>query len=249
MKRYRIVKEYPGSFKIGTELFYDTTHGIYRINGVGFLNHLDKSVVENNPEFFKEVKVPLFRTEDGVDICEGDQYYTIFTKESPGIETFRLNGPFTCEDHCDTISYSKDCKFFYIESAAVSALNILVLEEVKKRYPMGTKCHSLFSNSNTIYQVGFNLTHTCLPNAPYYFGSMNNGFRDVLALRAGENLIGFYLFKDGVWAKKVEEINTSESYTSDDMKSFAKYVRNRNSKKRRDIEVHLQNWVKLGKKS
>jgi len=56
MVRYKCVKEYPGSPKLGTEVNYSEKHKIYNYNGGNFYTELPKHQVENLPEFWEEIK-------------------------------------------------------------------------------------------------------------------------------------------------------------------------------------------------
>lgn len=55
MKRYKLIKKYPGSPKLGTEVIYSKAHKIYNYNGGDFYSELPKNQVENLPEFWEEV--------------------------------------------------------------------------------------------------------------------------------------------------------------------------------------------------
>lgn len=61
--KYKLIKEYPGSPKIGNTI-----------------DNLENDWIENYSEFWQpfveKIKQPLFTTEDGVDIFEGDSYYS-----------------------------------------------------------------------------------------------------------------------------------------------------------------------------
>lgn len=56
MKKYKLIKLYPGSPKLGTEVNYSETHQIYNYNGGNFYTELPKHQVENLPEFWEKVK-------------------------------------------------------------------------------------------------------------------------------------------------------------------------------------------------
>jgi hypothetical protein len=73
MKQYKLIKEYPTSPPLGTILTLKE-NGWYQ-SGTSYA-HLPESI-EIFPEFWKEIKEPLFTTEDGVDVYEGDEYWYI----------------------------------------------------------------------------------------------------------------------------------------------------------------------------
>lgn len=52
LKKYKLVREYPGSPKLGTNAIYDNGNG-YRIEGYGFVT---LNTVENYSEFWEEIK-------------------------------------------------------------------------------------------------------------------------------------------------------------------------------------------------
>lgn len=58
MKKYKLVKCYPGSLKLGTEVTYSIEHGIYNYNGGDFFTELPKHQVENLPEYWQLVEEP-----------------------------------------------------------------------------------------------------------------------------------------------------------------------------------------------
>jgi len=55
MVEYRLIKEYPGSPKLGTKVNYSDKHQIYNYNGGNFYTELPKHQVENLPEFWEKV--------------------------------------------------------------------------------------------------------------------------------------------------------------------------------------------------
>lgn len=55
MKSYKLIKEYPGGPKLGTEVIYSKEHRIYNHNGGNFYTELPKNQVENLPEFWEEI--------------------------------------------------------------------------------------------------------------------------------------------------------------------------------------------------
>lgn len=79
MRKFKLIKCYPGSLPIGTEVNYSEEHKIYNYNGGNFYSELPKHQVENLPEFWKEVKEPVFISDDGVEMFVGDIYWSNFT--------------------------------------------------------------------------------------------------------------------------------------------------------------------------
>jgi len=76
-KKYKLIKTYPGSPKLGTiiqkKLSSYEEVGVYR----GFYTTIP-SLIEKYPEFWeKVVEEPLFTTEDGVDIYEYDAIWVV----------------------------------------------------------------------------------------------------------------------------------------------------------------------------
>ena len=72
MKKYKLVRCFPGSPPIGTVAI--KTHFGYSTGGYGMLFVED---VENYPEFWELIKEPLFITEDRVEIFNGDNYWFV----------------------------------------------------------------------------------------------------------------------------------------------------------------------------
>jgi len=79
MKQYKLIKEYPGSPKLGTIVNHAKGWGSYESYFDGNLVY-STYAIENYPEFWQEIKEPLFTTEDGVDIYEGDWYWYVYPK-------------------------------------------------------------------------------------------------------------------------------------------------------------------------
>ena len=81
MRKFKLIKCYPGSLPIGTEVNYSEEHKIYNYNGGNFYSELPKHQVENLPEFWKEVKEPIFISDDGVEMFKGDNVYFVVNFE------------------------------------------------------------------------------------------------------------------------------------------------------------------------
>ena len=78
MKQYKLIKEYPGSPKLGTIVNHVKGWGSYESYFDGDLVY-STYAIENYPEFWQEIKEPLFTTEDGVNLYEGDHYYAVYS--------------------------------------------------------------------------------------------------------------------------------------------------------------------------
>lgn len=99
MKRYKLIKSYPGSPKLGVEVIYSETHQIYNYNGGDYYTELPKHQVENLPEFWEEVveKVELkyeileFKNKSGdIFSLDSDGRYYYKTWKEDGISGFTL---------------------------------------------------------------------------------------------------------------------------------------------------------------
>ena len=55
MRKFKLVKLYPNSPPLGTEVNYSETHQIYNYNGGNYYTELPKHQVENLPEFWQEI--------------------------------------------------------------------------------------------------------------------------------------------------------------------------------------------------
>ena len=90
MRKFKLIKTYPGSPELGTEVFLFYGDG-YNTKNNFFVYRQPIHIIEDYPEFWEEViDKPLFTTEDGVDIYEGDRIYCIFSDFSIGF-TGKLN--------------------------------------------------------------------------------------------------------------------------------------------------------------
>lgn len=62
---------------------------------------------------------PLFTTEDGVDICEGDEYYNVFDKiTEPEYELYEVTGPWISKSDTSFIKRGDSCKYFSTKEKA-----------------------------------------------------------------------------------------------------------------------------------
>lgn len=112
-------------FTVGDEIYsYGTVKSIIKID-IPINNSNDIGFYTTKPEFnggsgyqylFKDkvqkVKKPLFTTEDGVDIYEGDNYYNIWLEDfSEALKSYKINGPHSAFD-LGKDGYSDRCKYF-----------------------------------------------------------------------------------------------------------------------------------------
>lgn len=114
--KYKLIKEYPNSPKLNS-IVEEDSNGIF-FKRIGELIYLyTKDQIKDYPEFWEEVKEPLFITEDGKSVYVGDIYYTVFIKEDC-IETFKVMGKWIAKELDEYTSWSKDCKYFSSKEAA-----------------------------------------------------------------------------------------------------------------------------------
>jgi len=81
IRKFKLIKEYPNSPKLGSIMEYYSNWNMYGINQICYYN---KSVVENNPEYWQEI------TEYNLTYCNlvNGQYYTTYYK-GQGLYTFK----------------------------------------------------------------------------------------------------------------------------------------------------------------
>lgn len=77
-KKYKLIKEYPGSPKLG----YISKSHVDAPDNAHYWDHIWFNP-EDYPEFWEEVKKPLFTTEDGVDVFEGDTVFLVKKYKDP----------------------------------------------------------------------------------------------------------------------------------------------------------------------
>ena len=115
-KKYRLIKEYPGSPNLGYEItfkekfpFVDCHEGKFNLE-----------MCEKHPKFWELIieKCVLFTTEDGVDIFEGEKYWHIW-KDKPA-EGQIINHPYYSTAHKldSSESYSENAVFFSTDKKA-----------------------------------------------------------------------------------------------------------------------------------
>lgn len=77
MNKYKLVKIYPGSPALGTISYpkdgLDINDGMHFFSGIWF----DPTAY---PDYWEKVKLPLFKTEDDVEIFEGDYWWYLYTE-------------------------------------------------------------------------------------------------------------------------------------------------------------------------
>jgi len=74
---------------------------------VSFYGSKNKSSISWLP---KKVKQPLFKTEDGIDVYEGDRYYVVIEKDGFGYETFAV--AWHGQGGIESANYKNAAKFF-----------------------------------------------------------------------------------------------------------------------------------------
>ena len=72
MKKYKLIKEYPYSPEVGI-IVEQTNENKMRYKYNDF--DISLTIIEHYPEFWQEVKEPLFVTDDGVEIFDEDLFY------------------------------------------------------------------------------------------------------------------------------------------------------------------------------
>lgn len=79
MRQFKLIKKYPGSENIGS-IYKQGKDFLERPVYIKDESYLDPADVEDNPEFFEEIieRIPLFVTEDGVEIFEGDSVWGFY---------------------------------------------------------------------------------------------------------------------------------------------------------------------------
>jgi len=80
MQKYKLIKLYPNSPPLGTEVNYSETHQIYNTNGGNYYTELPKHQVENLPEFWEEVKEKEFEI---LELSYEDNFGKIIFKTVP----------------------------------------------------------------------------------------------------------------------------------------------------------------------
>ena len=90
--KYKLKKWYPGLPKEWKTGHIEETQKVrnYVMNSIEIANEAKfLHEIIDNPEFWEEVKEPLFVTEDSKSIYEGDSYYTVFFIEDVN-DTFKV---------------------------------------------------------------------------------------------------------------------------------------------------------------
>lgn len=73
MKKYKLIKEYPIDLSVGSVVIFDNFFSMYQFEDNNKIIRIGSKFVENYPKFWQQIKEPLFITEDGVPIYEGDE--------------------------------------------------------------------------------------------------------------------------------------------------------------------------------
>ena len=78
-KKYRLIREYPGSLDYGAVVVYSKMFNIYKPIEGGVNIQLTVEKVELYPDHWAEIieTVPLLTTQDGVEIFDGMDYYLV----------------------------------------------------------------------------------------------------------------------------------------------------------------------------
>ena len=82
MKKFKLIREYPNSPKIGTIAENKDEHNCYHLSDV-FHQRLNSMYIENYPEFWEEVKDPLLITEDGFEVFLAGIFQRESSRDSP----------------------------------------------------------------------------------------------------------------------------------------------------------------------
>lgn len=141
--------------------------------------------------FAKKAKPVLFTTEDGVDIREGDEFWHVDTFLSIG-KGKMLNDTFIPLQGYKQFS-SKEAAEEYVAKEKGKQL----LEEAKKRYPIGSKVKSI--TSGNVYVIS--------ETTDFYWGThfIGDGGKGITSNDNG------WVYLDGKWAEIVKE-KTLEDY-------------------------------------
>ena len=102
MKKYKLKQWYPslgGDFKNGEKIIFWEERGCY-VKNFGDDISLRKTEVENNPDFWEEDEEPLFITDDGVEVVDGDAIMTL-----------------VYHDFSKSHRYAKDCRIDAVEAS------------------------------------------------------------------------------------------------------------------------------------
>lgn len=103
MKKYKLVKPYPGSLEVGTEVTWGN-HGLtgecYQAKVKAGIFRFNKDTIENSPEFWQEVEeleceiqsfnyinVIYIKTDKGFTCSEGFSYHSLESHLSDGVST------------------------------------------------------------------------------------------------------------------------------------------------------------------
>ena len=76
MMKYKLIKLYPGSPPLNTILIKKRNGWYEWENGTSYANTPDK--IEPFPEFWEKLEQPVFITEDGVEMYDGQSCFTVF---------------------------------------------------------------------------------------------------------------------------------------------------------------------------
>jgi hypothetical protein len=112
MRKFKLIKKYPGFNELGLIITIDSEQ--------------ETGYYSENKEFWEKIieKQPLFKTEDGVDIFEKDNYYVVYFEEGNrlplprGAKLFGIDGPYIAEPLKEGEFWSKNAKMFSTKEKA-----------------------------------------------------------------------------------------------------------------------------------
>jgi len=115
MKRYKLIKMYPGVYINVGDIVFEKFDGCYFPEAGG--NAIGSPQVENFPEFWEEVKeIPLFITEDGVEYFNDQE--SVWTAMNQDI----VNSTFISTAEIHQAQHQNTRKFFSTKSATENYL-------------------------------------------------------------------------------------------------------------------------------
>lgn len=120
MKKFKLIKTYPNSLKLGT-IVEEDMYGQFVTQKSEELHIFQSEDVIKYPEFWEEIKELLFTTEDGKEIYERDKYYTVFFKEANDKSDpprWKILGSFSAEKLMGSDKWSDECKYFFSKDSA-----------------------------------------------------------------------------------------------------------------------------------
>lgn len=118
MRKFKLIKKYPSlpkDWEIGMEVgLGDRTIDYSPCSSKYFDFRISNNEVESYPEFWQEIKKPLFVTEDGVEIFEGDFPWVVNSKNNYDIYQWDEG----CMENGIKSDYCKKLKYFSTKEVA-----------------------------------------------------------------------------------------------------------------------------------